>query len=150
MLKPGDLAPDFTATTTNGRTLRLSDLRGRRVVLFFFPKAFTPGCTLETRQFRDHYAELSGLGAEVIGISVDSAERQCEFAAREGASFPLIGDESGTICRSYGVLWPLLHVAQRVTYVIDETGRIEAVFHHELLIQRHVESVRRHLLSRRP
>jgi len=81
------------------------------VVLFFFPKAFTTGCTLETRQFRDHHDELSGLGAEVIGISADSAHRQCQFAEKERVGFPMIGDESTAICRSYDVLcrcsaWP--------------------------------------------
>lgn len=145
MLKPGDVAPDFTATTTDGRTLRLADLRGKKVVLYFFPKAFTTGCTIETRRFRDAYPELTGLGAEVIGVSADEAERQCEFAQKEQVKFPMIGDASRQIGKSYDTLWPLLSLNQRVTYIIDEQGRIEAAMHHELMIGKHLDAVRQHL-----
>ena len=113
-----------------GQTISLSQLAGRRVVLFFFPKAFTTGCTIETRQFRDHYSELAGLGAEVIGVSVDKEQVQCDFANKEGVPFPMIGDERRAINRSYDVLWPILNVSQRVTYVIGPDGRIELVLHH--------------------
>lgn len=145
MLKVGDQAPDFSATASNGATVKLSSLRGKRVVLFFFPKAFTTGCTIETRQFRDAYSEIAALGAEVVGMSMDSAELQCEFATKEGVPFPMIGDKGRSIGKSYDVLWPLLNVAQRVTYVIGPDGRIEAAFHHELLVKRHLEDVRAHL-----
>jgi len=145
MLKAGDLAPDFTAVMASGKTLRLSELRGRRVVLFFFPKAFSPGCTVETRRFRDHYSEIAALGAEVVGVSVDRPEAQCEFANKEGVKFPMIGDESRSIGKSFDVLWPLLNVSQRVTYVIGPDGRIEAAFHHELLVGKHLEAVQHHL-----
>lgn len=147
MLRVGDLAPDFTATTSNGTTLTLSSLRGRRVVLFFFPKAFTTGCTIETRRFRDHYSEIAALGAEVIGVSVDPEQTQCDFASKEGVPFPMIGDAARTINRSYDVLWPLLAVSQRVTYVIGPDGKIELVLHHELLVNKHLDEVRRHLQS---
>lgn len=149
MLKVGDRAPDFTAQAQDGKTVKLSDLRGKRVVMFFFPKAFTRGCTIETRQFRDHYSELAALGAEVLGVSVDDHAKQCEFASREGVSFPMLGDSSRSIGKSYDVLWPLLNVAQRVTYVIGADGIIEAVFHHELLVGKHLESVRAHLEQKR-
>jgi peroxiredoxin Q/BCP len=145
MLKVGDQAPDFSGTAQDGKTVRLQDLRGKRVVLFFFPKAFTLGCTIETRQFRDHYSELAELGAEVLGVSMDSSERQCEFASREGVRFPMLGDPSRAIGRSYDVLRPLLNVAKRVTYVIGPDGRIEAIFHHELLVGKHLDDVREHL-----
>lgn len=145
MLRVGDLAPNFTATTSQGQTITLSDLRGRRVVLFFFPKAFTTGCTIETRRFRDHYAEIAGLGAEVIGVSVDREQVQCDFASREGVPYPMIGDDSRTINRSYDVLWPILNVSQRVTYVIGPDGRIELVLHHEILVNKHLDEVKRHL-----
>jgi peroxiredoxin Q/BCP len=149
MLKVGEVAPDFAATAQDGRAVQLSELRGKRVVMFFFPKAFTRGCTIETRQFRDHYSELAALGAEVLGVSVDSAESQCEFASREGVPFPMIGDPSRNIGRSYDVLWPLLNVAQRITYVVGPDGRIEAAFHHELLVSKHLEAVRAHLQSKK-
>lgn len=145
MLKVGDPAPPLSAVTSDGKTVDLASLRGKRVVLFFFPKAFTRGCTIETRQFRDHYSEIAGLGAEVVGVSVDSAERQCEFANSEGVPFPMIGDKSRSISRGFDVLRPLLGVAQRVTYVIGPDGRIEAAFHHELLVGKHLEDVKRHL-----
>lgn len=147
MLRVGDLAPDFTATTSHGKQLTLSALRGRRVVLFFFPKAFTTGCTIETRRFRDHYAEIAALGAEVIGVSVDKEQTQCDFASQEGVPYPMIGDESRAINRSYDVLWPLLGVSQRVTYIIGPDGKIERVLHHELLVNKHLDEVKRHLQS---
>lgn len=145
MLKVGSNAPDFTAQTSAGTTITLSALRGKRVVLFFFPKAFTTGCTIETRQFRDHYTEIAGRGAEVIGVSVDSEKTQCEFASREGVPFPMIGDADKSIAKKYDVLWPLLNVAQRVTYLIGTDGRIEDVFHHEILVGKHLESIRKRL-----
>ena len=150
MLKVGEAAPDFAATAQDGRAVQLSELRGKRVVMFFFPKAFTRGCTIETRQFRDHYSELAALGAEVLGVSVDSSQTQCEFASREGVPFPMLGDPSRSIGKSYDVLWPLLNVAQRITYVIGPDGRVEAAFHHELLVGKHLEAVRAHLQSKRP
>lgn len=150
MLRVGDLAPNFTATTSQGQTVSLSALRGRRVVLFFFPKAFTTGCTIETRRFRDHYSEIAELGAEVIGVSVDKEQVQCDFASREGVPFPMIGDDSRVINRSYDVLWPVLNVSQRVTYVIDPDGRIELVLHHEILVGKHIDEVRRHLAKQAP
>lgn len=145
MLKVGDPAPALSAVTSDGKTVDLSTLRGKRVVVFFFPKAFTLGCTIETRRFRDHYSEIAALGAEVVGVSVDSAERQCEFASAEGVPFPMVGDASRSISRSFDVLRPILGVSQRVTYVISPEGRIEAAFHHELMVGKHLEDVKRHL-----
>lgn len=145
MLKIGDVAPDFSATTQTGQSVQLSQLRGKRVVLFFFPKALSPGCTIETRLFRDHYQQIAQLGAEVIGVSVDSKEKQCEFANREGVEFPMVGDHEKGISQSYSVLWPLIGINRRVTYVISPGGLVEAVFHHELLVGRHLENVLQHL-----
>ena len=121
--------------------MRLSDYRGRRVVLFFFPKAFTPGCTIENRAFRDNYALIQSLGAELIGVSVDTVQRQCEFAEKENLLFPLIGDESKEIGRAYGVLWPILEIDRRATFIIDPDGRVEHVIRHELRVFRHLDDV---------
>jgi peroxiredoxin Q/BCP len=145
MLRVGDTAPDFESTTQTGKPLKLSDLRGKRVVLFFFPRAFTMGCTIETRKFRDQYGDLSAMGAEIIGVSVDSHARQCDFANSEGVPFPMLGDESREISRRYGVLRSLLQVSQRVTYVIGPTGQIELVANHELLVNKHIDDVSKHL-----
>ena len=116
MLKVGDIAPDFTATATSGKTVKLSELRGKRVVMFFFPKAMTTGCTIETRLFRDHYTEMAALGAEVIGVSVDSNDKQCEFATREGVPFPMIGDSKKSIGKSFDVMWPILGITKQAAH----------------------------------
>jgi thioredoxin-dependent peroxiredoxin len=142
MLSVGDRAPDFAARTTNGQLLSLSQLRGRPVVIYFYPRAFTPGCTAETRRFRDNYDDLQRFGAEVIGISTDDHEKQCKFAQAEKVRFPLIGDKSAEIQSLYGVKLPILSSNRRVTYVIDEEGVVAAVFHHEFQVLRHMDDVR--------
>ncbi|MDB4971086.1 MAG: bcp [Myxococcales bacterium] len=149
MLKIGDHAPDFTAQATSGDTVSLRNLRGRPVVIYFFPKAFTMGCTVETRQFRDNYEELKKLGAEVIGISADRFDSQCRFATDNKLPFPLIGDEDKRVCEAFGVLWPLIKIPQRITFIVDETGLIQAVFHHEVQISRHLDDVRNFLAKRK-
>jgi peroxiredoxin Q/BCP len=141
MISVGDQAPDFAAVDCQGHPVRLADYRGRRTVLFFFPKAFTPGCTIENRAFRDNHALIRSLGAELIGVSVDTVQRQCEFAEKENLRFALIGDESKEIGRAYGVLWPLLNVDRRATFIIDPEGRVENVIHHELRVYRHLDDV---------
>lgn len=149
MLQIGDSAPDFSAQTTNGETVSLGALRGRPVVIYFFPKAFTMGCTIETRQFRDNYSEIRKMGAEVIGISADKFDAQCRFASDNKLPFALVGDEDKRICEAYGVLWPLIKLPQRITFVVDEQGVVQAVFHHEVQISRHLEDVRKFLEQRR-
>ena len=148
MLKIGDHAPDFTAQATNGSTVSLSALRGRPVVVYFFPKAFTMGCTVEIRHFRDNYTRIRELGAELIGISADKFDAQCRFATEHQAPFPLVGDEDKRICEAFGVLWPLIKIPQRITFVVDEEGVVRAVFHHEVQISRHLDDVRRFLEKR--
>ena len=141
MLKVGERAPDFTATSTDNRTIRLSDLKGRHVVLFFFPKAFTTGCTIESKQFRDVYPVIQRLHGEVIGISIDKHETQCDFAASLGTGYPMVGDERGELSKLFEVVRPILGVARRVTYVIDDQGVIQGVFSHELLVTKHIDNV---------
>jgi peroxiredoxin Q/BCP len=145
MIHVGDSAPDFTAIDCQGRTVSLSSLRGRRVVLFFFPKAFTPGCTIETRAFRDNHGHIQSLGAELVGISVDSVRTQCAFAATEDIHFSLIGDEDRQISTRYDVLWPVLNVDRRVTFIINPAGIVEAIIRHELRVYRHLDDVLRYL-----
>jgi peroxiredoxin len=122
--------------------LTLSQLRGRPVVIYFFPRAFTPGCTAETRRFRDNYDDLRRFDTEVIGISTDDHQRQCQFAEAERVKFPLIGDENAEIQTLYGVKLPILKSNRRVTFVIDEEGMVAAVFHHEFQVLRHMDDVR--------
>ncbi|MFL5344411.1 MAG: peroxiredoxin [Hyalangium sp.] len=141
MIQVGDPAPDFSAIDCQGRTLALSSLRGRRVVLFFFPKAFTIGCTLETRAFRDNHARIQALGAELVGVSVDSVRTQCAFAEQEDIHFSLLGDEERQISHSYEVLWPVLKVDRRVTFIIDPAGTVESIIRHEVRVYRHLDDV---------
>jgi thioredoxin-dependent peroxiredoxin len=142
MIPVGEPAPDFSARTTDGQMLTLSQLRGRPVVIYFFPHAFTPGCTAETRRFRDNYDDLRRYGVEVIGISTDDHEKQCKFAQAEKVKFPLIGDKNAEIQALYGVKRPILKSNRRVTYIVDEEGLIAAMFHHEFQVLRHMDDVR--------
>ncbi len=141
MLSVGDEAPDFEAKDCQGQPVRLSAFRGGRVVLFFFPKAFSSGCTAEVRHFRDNEARIRGLGARLVGVSVDKPDVQCAFAAQERVEFPLLGDASREISTRFGVLWPVVRVNRRVTFVIGPDGGIEDVIAHELRVHRHLDDV---------
>ena len=141
MIEIGERAPDFSAETSDGRRVRLSELHGRPVVLYFFPAAFTPGCTAQAIRFRDNYADLQALGAEVVGISTDELEQQCRFAKAQSVQFPLVGDADRRISRDFGVLWPLIGRDKRVTFVLDEAGVVRARFHHEFQVSKHLDDV---------
>lgn len=143
MLKVGDAAPPFTGEATNGNTVSLAQLRGKLVVLYFFRKAFTRNCTVETKGFRDNYDDLRALGAEVIGVSSDKLPVQCEFAEAHSVSFPMIADPDRTIARAYDVLFMFLPLAHRVTYVINREGVIAGVFNHEFAVVKHLDEVLR-------
>ncbi|MHA7632678.1 peroxiredoxin [Corallococcus sp. M7] len=145
MIAVGELAPDFAATDCHGQTVRLSELRGRRVVLFFFPRAFTVGCTIENRAFRDNHERIRRLGAELVGVSVDTLTTQCDFAEQEGIHFALLGDDERRISRSWGVLWPVLNIDRRVTFIVGADGVVEHVIHHEVRVYRHLDDVLKYL-----
>jgi|DewCreStandDraft_1066081.scaffolds.fasta_scaffold00308_25 peroxiredoxin Q/BCP len=141
MLKVGDTAPDFEAPSVGGKYLRLRDYRGRRhVVLYFFPRDFTPGCTKEACSFRDHRAEVARLDGEIIGVSLDPVERHEEFAKKYRLTFPLVSDADGHIAKKYGVArlggWL---PTKRVTFVIDKDGTIQEVIHSEFGIDVHID-----------
>lgn len=137
-LNVGDLAPPIVATTHDGKPFRLDALRGQMVVIYFYPAAFTPVCTIETRKFRDRYEEIQQLGGTIVGISSDAQDTQCEFAQKESVQFPMVADRDRTIAGAYGVKWPILPRVQRVTFVIDRQGRVAARMHHELSAEKHV------------
>lgn len=143
MLKVGDVAPAINATTHTGEAFSLSALRGLCTVVYFFPKAFTPGCTAEAKTFRDNYIELQMVGANVVGISRDNLKTQCEFAQSTHVPFPMIADDSGEICRAYDVLYPIIGLAQRITYIVSPGQVIEAVFRHHLDAKAHRNDVLR-------
>ena len=141
MLRVGDPAPEIDLPASDGKAFRLSDRGGRYTVVYFFPAAFTPGCTKESKQFRDNSSELAQLGADVVGISTDTHARQCEFAESLQVTFPMVGDEGGRITRAYGVAWPIVGKARRVTFVVGPTQKIAAVFWHEVQVSRHLDDV---------
>lgn len=150
MLRVGDRAPAFTAQSANGHLVSLDALLGKPVIVYFFHKAFTPNCTIETRGFRDNYGDLQELGFEVIGISTDSEETQCRFATKHGVSYPMIGDRNREITRAYDVLWPLIPFARRVAYVLDASHTITAVFRHDFQANRHLDEVIRFARGTKP
>lgn len=143
MLAVGSIAPQFSTESTTGTAVSLAGLRGKLVVLYFFRKAFTRNCTVETKGFRDNYDDLRALGAEVIGVSSDAMPTQCEFARVHGVTFPMIADTDRAISRAYDVLFMFLPLAHRVTYVIDRKGVIAGVFNHEFAVVKHLDEVLR-------
>jgi peroxiredoxin len=141
VLKIGDIAPDIDAVTTTGARFVLSEQTAICTVVYFFPKAFTPGCTKETKAFSDDYNEIALAGASILGVSTDTAETQCEFAQSMRAPFPLVGDSDKHIAKAFDVLWPLVGVAKRATFVIGADRKILAVFHHEMNVAKHRDDV---------
>jgi peroxiredoxin Q/BCP len=125
MLNVGDPAPDFAVPDHTGRMRRLSDFRGKNVVLWFYPKASTPGWTLEGRGFRDHYAEFQAKNAEILGASFDTVEENAEFAREQGFPFPLLCDVKREIGLAYGSAdSPTSENASRISYIIGPDGRV--------------------------
>jgi peroxiredoxin Q/BCP len=138
-LQPGDAAPDFTLPASDGKLVSLSDFQGRsEVVLFFYPKDNTPGCTREACSFRDNYAAFRDASAEVIGISSDSGESHQQFAQRFRLPFVLLSDHDGTVRARYGVAKTLGILPGRATFLIDRKGIIRLVFASQFQPAQHV------------
>ena len=135
----GAKAPDFTLPSQSGETVRLNDFLGKPVVLFFYPKDDTPGCTKEVCAFRDNFEEFGNLDAEVVGISSDLVESHRAFAEKHGLPFALLSDEEGKVRNLYGVPNTLGLFPGRVTYVIDEQGVVRHIFTSQLGVERHVQ-----------
>jgi peroxiredoxin Q/BCP len=147
--RPGDAAPDFSALAGDGRTIRLADFRGRKLVLYFYPRDDTPHCTREACSLRDGMDALAARGAAVVGVSAQGAASHRAFAAKHGLGFPLLVDEDRAIGRAYGVLGgrgllarlrTAAGLAERVTFVIDEAGRIAHVIERPE-VARHAEEI---------
>jgi len=126
MVAVGELAPDFTAPNQDGTPFRLSSLRGSPVVLYFYPKADTPGCTVEAKGFRDHHAEFLAKNVKIVGVSTDDCPAQKAFANKYTLPFPLIADTAKAVTGSYGVLNPR-GSARRVTFLLDPQGKVVEV-----------------------
>jgi thioredoxin-dependent peroxiredoxin len=127
-LVTGNPAPDFAAPDANGHVIHLSDFRGKKVVLYFYPKDDTPGCTVEGCGFRDIYQKIKATGAEIIGISTDDIASHKSFTIKYNLPFPLAADADGKITELYGVYNEKWKMARRVTFIIDENGDIARVF----------------------
>ncbi|MCH7524272.1 MAG: thioredoxin-dependent thiol peroxidase [Bacteroidetes bacterium] len=132
-LKIGDNAPNFTSKDQDGNTISLSDYKGKKLVLFFYPKASTPGCTVEACNLRDNYERFQSLGYEILGVSADSERRQTNFRNRFKFPYPLLSDEDKTVINAFEVWGPKKFMGRtydgihRTTFVIDENGIIEDV-----------------------
>jgi thioredoxin-dependent peroxiredoxin len=134
MLKVGDKAPNFKLPAGDGKVLNLKDLKGKKVVLYFYPKDNTSGCTKEACSFQENIKTIKKKGAIVIGVSADSAASHAKFAAKYDLSFPLLSDESKEVITAYGV-WKEKSMygrkyfgIERTTFVVDETGTIKNIF----------------------
>jgi len=134
MPKEGSVAPNFTARDANGELLRLKDLRGQKVVLYFYPKDDTPGCTKEACSFRDAFAEFKKRDIKVLGVSVDSEASHKKFVAKYKLPFTLLADPDHSIADTYGVYGEKKFMGRtymgvkRITFLIDEKGKVKKVF----------------------
>ena len=139
-IKVGDAAPEFDLTDAAGKRVRLSDFRGKRnVVLYFYPKDDTPGCTKEACSFRDSYQSFTDAGAEVIGVSSDDGASHQKFAEKFHLPFTLVSDTGGSVRKRYGVPATLGLLPGRVTFVIDRDGIVRHVFNSQLQATKHVD-----------
>lgn len=133
MLKVGDKVPEFSAKDQDGNTINLSDYKGKKLVVFFYPKASTPGCTAEACNLRDNYKELQDQGFELLGVSADSEKRQSNFRNKYEFPFPLLADEDHTVINTFGVWGPKKFMGKeydgihRTTFIIDGDGVVENV-----------------------
>ncbi|OLT22373.1 peroxiredoxin [Ornithinimicrobium sp. CNJ-824] len=149
-LEPGQPAPAWTLPTADGGELSLSDLAGRKVILYVYPAAMTPGCTTQACDFRDNLGVLERAGYAVVGISPDSPEKLARFAEKEGLTFPLVADESKEVLTAYGAYGEKQNYGRTVmgvirsTFVIDEEGRIELA-RYNVKAKGHVQMLARQL-----
>ena len=133
-LKPGDIAPEFTATDQNGNDITLANLHGKRIILYFYPKDNTSGCTAEACSLRDGKSELEKMGFTIIGVSPDSEKSHQKFIDKHSLNFTLISDPDHTVASLYGAWGPKKFMGReyegiiRTTFIIDENGTIEKIF----------------------
>ena len=132
-LQIGDTAPKFQSLDEAGNSISLADYKGKKLVLFFYPKASTPGCTLEACNLSENYSRFTSLGYDVLGVSADSAKRQSNFKEKYGFPYPLLADEDKSVINAFGVWGPKKFMGKeydgihRTTFVIDAHGIIEDI-----------------------
>jgi peroxiredoxin Q/BCP len=149
-LAPGDAAPEFTLPDADGKPVSLADFRGRRVVVYFYPAAGTPGCTKQACDFRDNLAELNGAGLDVLGISPDKPAKLAKFRDKEGLTFPLLSDADKDVLNAWGAFGEKQMYGKTVTgvirstFVVDPNGKIE-VAQYNVRATGHVAKLRKDL-----
>jgi peroxiredoxin Q/BCP len=149
-LQPGDTAPEFTLSNESGDSVSLSDYRGRKVVVYFYPAAMTPGCTTQACDFRDSLDSLAASGYAVLGISPDQPEELAKFRDRDGLTFPLLSDADKSVMKAwsaYGekkLYGKVVNGVIRSTFVVDESGKIQ-IAHYNVKATGHVAKLRREL-----
>jgi peroxiredoxin Q/BCP len=149
-LTAGDTAPDFTLPDADGKPVALADYRGRRVVVYFYPAAGTPGCTKQACDFRDSLAELNGAGLDVLGISPDKPAKLAKFRDKEGLTFPLLSDADKDVLNAWGAFGEKQMYGKTVTgvirstFVVDPEGKIE-VAQYNVRATGHVAKLRKDL-----
>jgi peroxiredoxin Q/BCP len=149
-LSPGDPAPDFTLPDADGKPVSLADYRGRRVVVYFYPAASTPGCTKQACDFRDSLADLGDAGLDVLGISPDEPAKLARFREKEGLTFPLLSDSDRSVLTAWGAFGEKTMYGRTVTgvirstFVVDADGRIE-VAQYNVRATGHVAKLRKEL-----
>ena len=146
MLKEGDKAPAFTLTNDEGKKVSLKDFKGKSVVLYFYPKDMTPGCTQEACDFRDDYSVFKRAGAVVLGVSKDSVETHEKFKTKSELPFPLLADVDGKVCEAYGV-WQEKSLygrkfmgIVRATFLIAPNGKIAKIYP-KVKVKGHVQTI---------
>ncbi len=146
MLETGHKAPDFSVPDENGNIISLDDFKGKKLVLYFYPKDSTPGCTVEARDFTAHVKDFDAAGAMVLGASKDSRKRHQNFIAKQELAITLLSDEDGILCEAYGVwvqkkLYGREYMGiERATFLIDENGVIRNIWR-KVKVKDHVEAV---------
>lgn len=149
-LSPGDPAPDFTLPTDDGSTVSLADLRGRKVIVYFYPAAMTPGCTKQACDFTDSFASLQTAGYDVLGISPDSPAKLAKFRARDSLSITLLSDADRSVMKAYAAFGEkklygkTVQGVIRSTFVVDEDGKV-ALAQYNVKATGHVSKLRRDL-----
>lgn len=146
-LKAGSIAPKFTLLDQDGEQISLADFQGQKVLVYFYPKAMTPGCTVQACGLRDNMDELKKLGVEVLGISTDKPEKLSRFVEKEVLNFTLLSDENHKVCEEFGVWGEKSFMGKtydgihRISFLIDEEGKVQHVFddfktsnHHDIVL----------------
>lgn len=140
MIQIGERAPDFELPDGGGKTVRLSEFQGKKnVVLFFYPKDDSPGCTVEACTFRDRYQDFADAGAELIGISSDSVESHAQFAGKHRLPMTLLSDSRGEVRKRYGIKATLGILPGRATFIVDKSGVVRHVFESQVRVKKHVQ-----------